>query len=97
MMQRTLESRAFLSALLAMATGAFLFYTHPFPDQQIFLHVIAMRAPQAFLSFKYIYYTLLFTTPYMICSTALSGLYIFTLKGHQKVSPGRLPLYPDPE
>jgi hypothetical protein len=96
MMQRTLESRAFLSALLAMATGAFLFYTHPFPDQQIFLHVIAMRAPQAFLSFKYLYYTLLFTTPYMICSTALSGLYIFTLKGHQKVSPGRLPLYPDP-
>jgi len=96
MMQRTLESRAFLSALLAMAAGAFLFYTHPFPDQQIFLHVIAMRAPQAFLSFKYVYYTLLFTTPYMICSTALSGLYIFTLKGHQKVSPGRLPLYPDP-
>ena len=95
-MKRALESRAFLSAILAMATGAFLFYTRPFPDQQIFLHVIAIRAPQAFLSFKYIYYTLLFTTPYMICSTTLSGLYIFTLKGHQKVSPGRLPLYPAP-
>jgi len=78
-----------------MAAGAFLFYTHPFPDQQIFLHVIAMRAPQAFLSFKYIYYTLLFTTPYIVCSAALSGLYILTLKGRQKVSPGRLPLYPD--
>jgi hypothetical protein len=96
MIQRSLESRAFLSALLAMAAGTVLFYIHPFPDQQIFLHVIAMRAPQAFLSFKYLYYTLLFTTPYMICSAALSGLYIFTLKGHQKVSPGRLPLYPDP-
>ena len=70
-MRRALESRAFLSAILAMATGAFLFYTQPFPDQQIFLHVIAMRAPKAFLSFKFIYYTLLFTTPYMICSTAL--------------------------
>jgi len=78
-----------------MAAGAFLFYTHPFPDQQIFLHVIAMRAPRAFLSFKYIYYTLLFTTPYIVSSAALSGLYIFTLKGRQKVSPGRLPLYPD--
>jgi len=95
MIQRALESRAFLSALLAMAAGAFLFYTHPFPDQQIFLHVIGMRAPQAFLSFKYIYYTLLFTTPYIVCSAALSWLYIFALKGHQKVSPGRLPLYPD--
>jgi hypothetical protein len=95
-MQRALESRAFLSAILAMAAGAFLFYTQPFPEQQIFLHVIAMRAPEAFLSFKYIYYTLLFTTPYMICSTALSGLYIFTLKARPEVSPGRLPLYPDP-
>lgn len=30
-MQRTLESRVFISAILAMAAGAFLFYTHPFP------------------------------------------------------------------
>ena len=95
-MQRTLESRAFISAILAMAAGAFLFYTHPFPDGQIFLRVIAMRAPQAFLSFKYLYYTLLFTTPYMVCSTALSGLYIFTLKARQTISPGHLPKYPEP-
>jgi hypothetical protein len=95
-MHRALESRTFLSALLAMATGAFLFYTRPLPDQQIFLRVIALRAPEAFLSFKCIYYTLLFTTPYMVCSTALSGLYIFTLKARRDISPGRLPLYPDP-
>jgi hypothetical protein len=95
-MQRALESRAFISAILAMAAGAFLFYTHPFPDEHIFLRVIAMRAPQAFLSFKYTYYVLLFTTPYLVCSTALSGFYIFTLKARQKVSPGRLPRYPDP-
>src|SRR5467141_3873078 len=95
-MQRTLESRVFISAILAMATGAFLFYTHPFPDEQIFLRVIALRAPQAFLSFKYLYYALLFTTPYLVCSTVLSGLYIFTLKARRTISPGRLPKYPDP-
>jgi len=95
-MHRALESRGFISAILAMAVGTFLFYRHPFPDEQIFLHVIAMRAPQAFLSFKYIYYVLLFTTPYLVCSTALSGFYIFTLKARQKISPGRLPRYPDP-
>ena len=39
-MQRTLESRGFISAILAMAIGMFLFYTHPFPDDQIFLRVI---------------------------------------------------------
>jgi hypothetical protein len=95
-MQRTLESRAFLSAILAMAAGTFLFYAHPFPDEQIFLHVIARRAPHAFLSLKYLYYVLLFTTPYLVCSTALSGLYIFTLKARRIISPGRLPEYPDP-
>ena len=67
-----------------------------FPIEQIFLHVIALRAPQAFLSFKYLYYALLFTTPYLVCSTVLSGLYIFTLKARRTISPGRLPKYPDP-
>jgi len=95
-MQRALESRVFISGILAMASGTFLFYAHPFPDQQIFLRVIALRAPQAFLSFKYLYYALLFTTPYLACLTLLSGLYIFTLKAHQHISPGRLPKYPDP-
>ncbi len=95
-MQRALESRGFISAILAMALGAYLFYTHPFPEEQIFLRVIALRAPQAFLSFKYLYYVLLFTTPFLVCSTALSGLYIFTLKARQHISPGRLPNYPDP-
>src|SRR5258707_4908468 len=95
-MQRTLESRAFISAIVAMTTGAFLFYEHPFPDQQIFMSVIALRAPQAFSSFKYLYYALLFSTPYLVCSTVLSGLYIFTLKAHRHISPGLLPQYPDP-
>ena len=95
-MQRALESRGFISAILAMATGMFLFYTHPFPEEQVFLRVIAMRAPQVFLSFKYLYYTLLFTTPYLACSTVLSGLYILTLKARRTISPGRLLKYPDP-
>jgi hypothetical protein len=96
LMHRALESRAFIAAILAMTGGAFLFHTHPFPDQQIFLRVIAHRAPQAFLSFKYIYYVLLFTTPYLMCSTVLSGVYIFTLKARRAISPERLPEYPNP-
>jgi hypothetical protein len=95
-MQRVLESRAFLAAILAMATGAFLFYTRAFPDDQILLRVIAVRAPEVFLSFKYLYYTFLFSTPYLAYSVALSGFYIFTLKAQRRIEPGRLPLYPDP-
>jgi TraM recognition site of TraD and TraG len=94
--QRVLESRAFLAAVLAIGTGVFLFYARRFPDDQIFLRVIAVRAPEAFLSFKYLYYTFLFTTPYLAYSAGLSGLYIFTLKAKRRIEPGRLPLYPDP-
>ncbi|HEV2224553.1 MAG TPA: TraM recognition domain-containing protein [Candidatus Acidoferrales bacterium] len=96
MIQRILHSRGFVSALLAMGTGVFLYYTHPFPADQIFLRVIAMRAPHAFLSFQYLYNTILFTTPFMVFSTVLSGLYIFTLKVRRRISPGRLPRYSDP-
>ena len=63
---------------------------------RLFLRVIALRAPQAFLSFKCLYYTLLFSTPYLVSSTVLSGLYIFTLRARRDVSPGRLPSIPDP-
>ncbi|MGH9739169.1 MAG: hypothetical protein ACRD4X_11375, partial [Candidatus Acidiferrales bacterium] len=97
MIQRTLHSRGFVSALLAMGTGAFLYYTHPFPADQIFLRVTAIRAPRAFLSFEYLYNLFLFTTPFLLFSTVLSGLYIFTLKVRRRISPGRLPRYVAPE
>ena len=96
MMQRILHSRGFVSALLAMGSGVFLYYTYPFPEANVFLRVTALRAPHASLSFKYLYNLFLFTTPFIVVSTVLSGLYIFTLKVHRRVSPGRLPRYPDP-
>jgi TraM recognition site of TraD and TraG len=97
MIQRILHSRGFVSALLAMGTGAILYYTHPFPCEQIFLRVTAIRAPRAFLSFEYLYNLFLFTTPFLFFSTVLSGFYIFTLKVRRRISPGHLPKYTDPE
>src|SRR6266481_1447837 len=96
MMQRVLNSRIFLAALLAMATGAYLFYAFPFPEGQTFLRVISIRAPHVFLSFKWLYTTFLFTTPYMVYATLLSGLYVFTLRTDWRITPGRLPRYTDP-
>src|SRR5882757_8034131 len=96
MMQRILNSRIFLAALLAMATGACLFYAFPFPGGQIFLRVISIRAPYVFLSFKWLYTIFLFTTPYMVYATLLSGLYVFTLRTDWRITPGRLPRYTDP-
>ena len=96
MFRRILYSRGFVAALLAMATGAFLFYRYPFPEEQVFLRVISLRAPQAFLSFKYIYTACLFTTPYFLYSSVLSGVYVFTLKVRRHATAGRLPRYPVP-
>ena len=91
MIKRILHSRGFVSVLLAIGTGAFLYYTHPFPEDHIFLRVTSIRAPYAFLSFKYVYNTLIFTTPYIVFSALLSGLYIFALNiRRRQEAPGRL-------
>ena len=97
MMQRVLASRHFLASLLAMGTGVFLFYAHPFPEESFFLHLISLRAPNAFLSFRWLYNVCLFTTPYFLYLATFSGLYVATLKYRQRVSPGHLPPYPDPK
>jgi len=95
-MQRFLASRHFVAALFAMVTGTALYHARPFPADQLFLRVIAIRAPHAFLSFRCLYLACLFTTPYMAYLGLLSGLYIGTLKFRRRVAPGRLPAYPDP-
>ncbi len=43
MTRRILVSRHFVAALLAMVTGMVLFYTRPFPEEQLFLKLIAKR------------------------------------------------------
>jgi hypothetical protein len=96
MTQRVLASRHFLAALLAMGTGAVLFYARPFPETHLFLQLIALRAPYAFESFRWLYTVCLFTTPYLLFLGLLSGLYVATLKYRRRVSPRQLPPYPDP-
>jgi len=94
--RRILVSRHFAAALLAMATGLYLFYARPFPETPVFLHVISIRAPHAFLSFQYLYTVCLFTTPYLAYLGVFSGLYVATLKFRQRLVPARLPRYPEP-
>lgn len=97
MMRRVLASRHFVAAILAMATGMVLFYDRPFPEDQVFLRVVAMRAPHAFLSFRWLYTMALFTTPYIAYLGVLSALYIGTLRFRHRVVAGRLPPYPVPD
>jgi len=94
--QRILHARNFLACILAAATGMALFIWAPFPDTNLFLNVMALRSSSAFLFFKYSYTLFLYTTPYIVYSVFLSGVYIFALKATRKIRAGKLPLYPDP-
>ena len=97
MIQRILHARHFLACILAAATGMALYFRAPFPDANLFVHVMANRAVSAYLFFKYSYIVLLYTTPYIVYSMLLSGVYIFALKATRKIRAGKLPMYPDPE
>lgn len=96
MIQRIIDSKNFVACLLAATTGMALWFMTPFPGENVFLQLMALKAPAVFTSVKYSYLVMLFTTPYIGYSILLSGLYIFTLKAKRRVIPSRLPLYPDP-
>ena len=96
MIQRIIDSKNFVACLFAATTGMALWFMTPFPEGNVFLQLMALKAPVVFTSVKYSYLVMLFTTPYIGFSIFLSGLYIFTLKAKRRVIPSRLPLYPDP-
>ena len=96
MIQRLLNSKNFVAFVLTVCTGMTLYFKFPFPDENIFLRFMAIRAPLVYLGAKWSYIVFLFSTPYITYSILLSGLYIFALKAHRKIRAGRLPLYPDP-
>src|SRR5271157_4193267 len=96
MIQRILNSKNLVAFLLAAATRMTLYFRVPFPEDNIFLQVMALRSPSVFQVLKYSYTLFLFSTPYIGYSVVLSGLYIFALKAKQRIRAGRLPLFPDP-
>jgi TraM recognition site of TraD and TraG len=96
MIQRIIDSKNFLAFLFAAATGMALWFTVPFPEGNVFLQLMAVKAATVFTAIKYSYLIMLFTTPYIGYSILLSGLYIFTLKATRRIVPARLPTYPDP-
>jgi hypothetical protein len=96
MLRRLLDSRSFVAALLAMTTGTALYCGFPFPEHQLFLELIGLRAPRVLATFRYLYWLSLFSLPYMLFAGAFSALYIFTMRWGRLVTPGQLPPYPDP-
>ena len=92
MIQRVLSSKNFVACLLAAATGMALFFKLPFPAENVFLQLMALRAPLVHEGLFYSYNLFLFTTPYIVYSILLSGLYVFGLTVHKKIRAGKLPV-----
>lgn len=91
MIQRVLASKGIVAYLLASATGITLYFRWPWPQNDLVLRLIDLRAPMIYLFFKYTYALFLFTTPYIGYSLVLSALYVFALRATRKVKPMPLP------
>ena len=50
MIQRLLNSKNFVAFLLTASTGMALYFYVPFPEENVFLQLMAIRAPIAFTS-----------------------------------------------
>jgi hypothetical protein len=96
MIQRILNSRGFVASLLAGATGMALYFEAPFPSENVFLQLVALRTPVVYEGLFYSYNLFIFTTPYIGYSILLSGLYVFGLRVRRRIQVGKLPPYPDP-
>jgi len=94
MIQRLLHSKNLIACILAAATGMTLYLKAPFPENNFFLELIFLWSPRVFLGFEYCYYLFLYTTPYIVYSVLLSGVYVFALKFKRRMRPGVLPPYP---
>src|SRR5258708_19679398 len=96
MIQGAVAAKGLVGYVLACATGITLYFRWPFPENDLMLHLISIRAPLIYAAFKYTYTLFLFTTPYIGYSLVLSGLYVFAFRPKRKIKPMPLPNYPDP-
>jgi len=96
MIGRILREKNFVACVLATVTGIVLYFRYPFPEQNFFLELIFLWARPVFQGLKFCYTLFLYTTPYIIYSFLLSGLYIFTLKSPPRPKAGNPPAYPGP-
>jgi hypothetical protein len=93
MMQRLIHSKNLIACVLAATTGIILYFRMPFPADNFLIELLFLRARPLFLGLRYSYFVFLYTTPFIVYSILLTGIYIFALKFPQKTRPGRLPVY----
>jgi hypothetical protein len=96
MSEYMLASKGLIAYVLACGTGMIFYFKWPFPSLDPVLRLIALREPLIYLTIRYAYNLFLFTTPYIVFSGVLSGLYVIARRPKRAVKPKPLPPFPDP-
>ena len=94
-MTRIIQSRTFWSAFASIPVGITGMLRWPFPEENSLLQLILLQKPALFYAIKYAYVTMLFSTPFIAFSIALSSLYIYFARRDKPTGPIRLPRYPE--
>jgi hypothetical protein len=94
MIRHIVDSRPYLTLILTVGIGTLLNQHFPFPNDNSVLQLVAAEKPMIFLSIKYTYQTMLFSTPFIGFSMLFSFLYIFFVRPREVAALAPLPLYP---
>ncbi len=90
------ENRFLLSLGLAVASGIAVHALFPWPAADPLLRFVAVERPTLYTFAANSYDLFLFTTPFLVCSTLFSLLYVHGYRGGSEAVAGALPPYPDP-
>ena len=80
MIRLIVDSRPYLSLMLTVGIGTLLMRHFPSPEDNAILELVAAEKPMIFVTAKYAYETMLFSTPFILCSMPFSLLYIFFVR-----------------
>lgn len=95
MIRTIVDSRLQLSLILTLGIGITLNQRFPFPEDDAVLQLILAEKPAVFVATKCAYQTMLFSTPFIVCSVLFSILYIFFVRPRPTMGLSPLPPYPN--
>jgi hypothetical protein len=96
-MSRVIQSRTYWSVFFSIPVGVAGTLRWPFPEANALLQLVFLEKPALFYALKYAYLTMLFSTPFIVFSVALSSRYIFFAQRKKQTGKIQLPSYPEAE
>src|SRR5271170_6979828 len=96
-MERVLQNRGTAAFALCALTGAIGNLRFPFPAQNLYLQLVAVKDPTLYSTFVYTYAILFFSSSFWVYWGLLSVAFVFHRPKVPGVRVGKLPPYPPVE